>query len=236
MGIVTIGTPEQIAVQGEEVPFSSSLMSSFGEIDFDAIDDAVIQNYCSIALGRLAEQFKNKPLLAAIICSFTAEVQQIEYMLIDLLIERSIDGSIGQQLTNVGTIVGEFRPVPNTPPDTEYRAAIKAQIGFNYSSGTAENIIAFVKDATNSSFVLFYEVFPAKVYIITNGSLAPAALVADTKEVAMGGVGVEIASGYGSTLLFAFITEGGLPAIPTHGGYAEKDYPATVGGTYTEKL
>lgn len=127
-----------------------------------------ITDYEARALDRLAAQFSGKPRIAAILNALSAEVQQVEDMLFDLLNKRSIDGGEGVQLDKLGTIVGQPR---QSRTDAEYRVALRARIRINLAQGQPEEIIAAIKFATDATFVRLYEFFPAAFLLEFTGTI-----------------------------------------------------------------
>jgi hypothetical protein len=83
-------------------------------------------------LGRLREQFKDKPKLEAFIRALANQCQHVEQMLWDLYTRRWIDDAEDADLDNLGAIVGEPR---NGSEDDAYRQYIRARIKVNRSDG-----------------------------------------------------------------------------------------------------
>jgi len=127
-----------------------------------------ITDHAERALDRLAAQFRDKPRIAAILNALSAEVQEVENMLFDLLNKRSIDGGEGVQLDKLGTIVGQPR---RGRTDAEYRPALRARIRINLAQGQPNEIIAAIKFATDATYVRLYEFFPASFLLDFTGTV-----------------------------------------------------------------
>lgn len=113
------------------------------------------------ALNRLLYQYKGKENLENLIKDlYTTRTQSLEDGLFQLYGRLNIDTSIGIQLDNIGTIVGQDRL---GLPDTTYRLFLKAKIGVNVSEGDIPRIIDVWKLITNSNIVQLLEAFPAEV-------------------------------------------------------------------------
>jgi len=95
------------------------------------------------AKKRLLEQYKKKPLIAAMLDAFNGPIQEIESLLVDLNTLRDLDTAFGQTLDNLGTIIGLERPSGAT--DDEYRILLKTKVSENISNGEPERIIGVFK-------------------------------------------------------------------------------------------
>lgn len=141
------------------------------------------------ALANLIEQFKDKENLRDLIEIYVNQLQLLENTLDDVLkLTDEIDAAFGQQLDNLGQIVGEER---FGRTDAQYRLAIKTRILINLSSGTSEELIAIVETIIGTSpTVAITEAFPASFDItidtqITDGRTAGLA-VASSKPAGVG--------------------------------------------------
>ncbi len=117
-----------------------------------------IDNHVEDAETLLLEQFKNSTKLKNLLGSFTAQIQTIEDMLIDLWQARWLDNAEGQQLDGLGSIVGVDR---NGDTDTQYRIRIRARIYSNVSNGTPDDIIRVAKLLLPNVTVNYTEEYPA---------------------------------------------------------------------------
>ena len=109
-----------------------------------------ILTHADDAHERLAQMYRDKPILEGILAAVCAEVQEIENAIWQLASERGIvllylDGdpqfseAVGHQLDVVGKI---FRQTRGAMTDAEYRLALRAKIRVLKSSGTVEELIA----------------------------------------------------------------------------------------------
>lgn len=117
-------------------------------------------NHVDEALGRLAEEFKNKETLAALIRAWVEEVQDIEGSIFDLFNKCLLAVATGAQLDGVGSIVGEARQGRN---DKDYRTAIQARIWLLRGSGTPEDILGMLYVLTGGSVCEILEYPPASL-------------------------------------------------------------------------
>ncbi len=97
-----------------------------------------ISNHIAKALARLAQQYKDKPRIAAVLGVFVYQVQQIEDAGYDVMIFRRLANAEGEQLDVIGRIVGQDR---ESADDAEYRLRLAARIRANLSTGSAEDIL-----------------------------------------------------------------------------------------------
>jgi hypothetical protein len=219
---------ENISLYGYEDKGVLSI-SSFGYLTGALFPEVV--NYCDNSKLRLVEQFKQSVLLQGLICALLSEVQDLDVVFQDLLVNRAVDTAVGEQLEQLAEIVGA--DIAGLETD-EARAQIRFQIGINISNGEPETVITFVKEVTDANFVQYKEIYPAKVYIFTDGQTVPTGLNGLIQGVAPAGVGVEVVSSFGDQFPFAVFPEGGIPD-PSGKGFGETTYPAE-GGQITEKI
>jgi hypothetical protein len=90
------------------------------------------------AIGRLREQFKDKPNIVALLSALVRPSQAIENTLQDMLVFRTVDRATGVNLDRLGKIVGQPR---NGLVDDDYRRYIRARIAANRSRGTVNDIL-----------------------------------------------------------------------------------------------
>lgn len=136
-----------------------------------------ILNVFGRTLAILASQFRdqkpdggltNLQKLIKILCEPAQELQDVLWQ---LKTERWLSTSIGQQLDELGIILG----LPRNPgeSDEDYRERLKFQIFINFSSGTPEEIIQAALFLTDSTYVRFFDVFPAFFQLEINGTNFP---------------------------------------------------------------
>ncbi|NIQ92439.1 MAG: hypothetical protein GWN93_27040 [Deltaproteobacteria bacterium] len=100
------------------------------------------------ALGRLITQFKESTKLKGVISSFVSGQQDLEDVFCDVDVSRQLDVATGQQLDNIGEIVGRAR---GGLSDEKYRLQLYGQIGINVSKGTPEDLISIFNILTGFS-------------------------------------------------------------------------------------
>ncbi len=117
------------------------------------------EDHVDEGIANLIEQFKNKDNLRKFLTSFLEQIQDLEDAFDQILTLTDVVAvAFGQQLDNLGLIVGEERFGRS---DEQYRIAIDTRILLNNSSGTPENIIALIRALESSLSVEVRESFPA---------------------------------------------------------------------------
>lgn len=130
-----------------------------------------ITDHVSAAQNRLIQQYKDSVNLKGLIADVSGtQTQELEDVFWDLLSRLDINTMVGQQLNNIGTIVGQAR---NGQTDAIYRLFIQAKIGVNVSESEANRIIDVWKLISLASIVYMFEAFPAEVDIYYGTSLNP---------------------------------------------------------------
>jgi len=186
--------------------------------------DIYIPDHVARAKSLLIEQLKPRPKINALVEAFVSPAQELENMLSDLLRFRSIDTAVGAQLDIIGEIVGQER---GGRTDAEYRAAIRARIQINNSSGTPEDVSTGLSFLTNATQVRLLERFPGAITLYTNGSTVPQDLTEQMNAIRAVGVRITgISYDLGDTP-FEFSGEGGIP-YGEGDGFSETNY--TEGG------
>jgi hypothetical protein len=103
-----------------------------------------IEDHVERGLARLPFQFRDKPKLKAFLTVLMTPAQPIEDALWQLLTERDIDNAEGEQLDQIGVIVGLGR---TSTDDEVYRRHLRAQILTNKSNGNVNDLIRIAKAA-----------------------------------------------------------------------------------------
>jgi len=119
------------------------------------------------------EQFRGKPKLAAFLTAFVNQLQELEAVFFDLMEDRWLDTAVGAQLDGLGEIVGVERLGLD---DTDYRAAIRAKIRFNLSSGTIPDNTTILPLLISNSFEIV-EWFPAAFDVVVSDAFTETASV-----------------------------------------------------------
>ena len=97
-----------------------------------------IDNHEEIALKQRLEQWKQSPNIEAFIKVYTTQIQELEDAFHPMFLNRALANAIGQQLDEIGLIVGQAREGNN---DDRYRTLLFVKIGQNISEGEPERII-----------------------------------------------------------------------------------------------
>ena len=140
---------------------------------------SINEDHVEEGIGNLIEQFKEKPNLRSYLTALLIQVQEIEDALNEVLTETDdVDIIIGQQLNNIGLVVGEGRFGRN---DLQYRTAIKARILLNQSTGTIEVIIALILALQPSLSIDILEFFPASFLATIVTAIDP--LIVDINQI-----------------------------------------------------
>jgi len=98
-------------------------------------------DHVSEGLGWLTSGLRGKARLAALLSSWLRQVQAVEDALWQVLIETTLDASVGAQLDQLGAIVGCGRDALDDEP---YRMLLRAWILANRSSGTGDELLAIL--------------------------------------------------------------------------------------------
>lgn len=119
-----------------------------------------INNYDAIARARMLQQFKAEcaPQLDGLLQIAVDEIQEAEDVLFQLLLERTVDTAVGDNLDTIGEIVGISREGRS---NADYRAAILVQIQVNNTGGQEASIAALLENLVNPATIDIVEVFPA---------------------------------------------------------------------------
>lgn len=136
-----------------------------------------ILNVFERTIALLASQFRdekdngdltNFQKLIKILCTPAQELQDVLWQLKN---ERWLATGIGQQLDEIGLILGLTRYPGES--DDDFRERLQFQIFINISSGTPEDIIRALKFLTKASKIGFFDVFPAFFQLETDGLVFP---------------------------------------------------------------
>lgn len=114
------------------------------------------------AMDRLAQQYREKPYIRSLIKILARQCADLETAYQQLLLLRSLDTAVGEQLDVIGRIVRESR---NGAPDDEYRLRIGARIRINASSGTIEDVIGILAPLVRPGTVSITEFQPAAMRV-----------------------------------------------------------------------
>jgi Protein of unknown function (DUF2612) len=136
------------------------------------------QNVVNLALARLPEQWKNKPLVTGLLTALVSPLQDIENALQQMLTLRDISTAFGAQLDQIGDWVVQPR---NGLIDSVYQRYLYAKITANFSSGTSEQLITISKLILNDAVLLISVLTQgiAAVVVRVTGADVPSTTTAD---------------------------------------------------------
>ena len=136
-----------------------------------------INDYDDIARARMLQQFKAvcAPQLDGIVQMFVGEIQEIEDVLFQLLLERTVTTATGDALDAIGAIVGISREGRS---NTDYRSAIFVQIQVNNTGGQEAALAALLENLVDPATIDVVEVFPAGLDIAIDETGVTAATIA----------------------------------------------------------
>lgn len=109
------------------------------------------QGHVEVGLSRLIERWKGKPNLEAFLRSYLEEIQELENAIWFVIFGRMPDYAEGDQLDQLGKIVGRAR---DGLPDDLFRVYIKAQIRVNQSLGRPLDLIEILQLIETAPFRL----------------------------------------------------------------------------------
>ena len=131
-----------------------------------------ITTHESDALTRLITQYSDSLNLKEIIKIYTAQIQELETVFFELLNERSLKDSVGQQLDNFSTILDQLRLGYN---DEIYRGLIYNKITQLNSEGTIEDLLSIFNILMSADTINLSEPSVAHInmYAINSSPLIP---------------------------------------------------------------
>jgi hypothetical protein len=150
-----------------------------------------ISTHVSDGLGRLAEQYKNRPLIKAIHSSNYEQIQLLEDAIFEIDAGRQLwngtsSPAVGQQLDNLGVIVGISR---NGLPDSQYLLFLFGQIAQNFSDTSLSDIGTVVGYLFQADLIIIEELPPAGILVEAYGSNIPKSLFSLAKNLVKGAMG-----------------------------------------------
>lgn len=120
---------------------------------------AWLESYCEEGKNLLLSQFREKPILEAVLCALSDGVQEIENASWQVLTERWLDTAVGAQLDGIGRLVELARYGWD---DETYRAFLRAQILVLRSEGTWPDLFGILAALElDLAEVTFAESYPA---------------------------------------------------------------------------
>lgn len=131
-----------------------------------------VEDHPEAARGRLVSQYQTAVRLNSLVQILASRAQGLEDALYGLLTLRWIDTAAGQQLDELGLILGEPRA---GRPDPEYRVALAVRARLNAASGEYDPIPVLASTLSeDAGFVSVEEIFPAAIRVNMTGDLATA--------------------------------------------------------------
>lgn len=126
----------------------------------------------SSAVSNLLYQFKDLPNIEGLTRVFLDEVQELENEMFKLLTLRTLEEATGQQLDNIGQILGIRRTTSN---DELYRNILKIRNIRQTSTGHANSVISLLRLFTGDPDISVYKGEGYFVDITFNSTCNPAA-------------------------------------------------------------
>lgn len=127
------------------------------------VDDPLAPNdVCADGVALLLEQFRGRPKLRALLCSYLDRMSDLEVAIQQVREAFDIGTAVGVQLDVIGRVVGESREGRG---DDDYRRFLRVRILINQSTGTPEELLAAAELVTQPDTLTLVESFPAFVTI-----------------------------------------------------------------------
>lgn len=134
-----------------------------------------VYDHEATALARLAQYLRDKPNTTAVLGAFTAQHQDLETAVQQLLVDRTLDNAFGEQLDILGDLVGQPREGAD---DTTYRQRVRARVALNRSSGTSPELIALFLLLVPTATLKLRDEWPAALTLEVNGVAVTSATAA----------------------------------------------------------
>lgn len=128
-----------------------------------------IENHKQEAIGKIRQQYKDKPRIKALFDSIIDEIQTLENVFVQLREEKSIYVAVGAQLDLWGEVLNQPR---GGLSDQQYRLVLLGQIAVNVSKGTPEDLIQVFSLFTNPDYISLNEFYPAALQLTSVGGEA----------------------------------------------------------------
>jgi len=119
-------------------------------------------------LATLIQEYKGKPRIAALLTAYLTQIQDLEDSFFELVLDRTLEASVGVQLDGLGSIVGQAREGRS---DADYRLWIQARIRANRSNGYVSDLIVIALLVTTDNTIEINQYPPASLHIIIGGIL-----------------------------------------------------------------
>lgn len=146
------------------------------------------------ALARLAQQFAESTNLRLLVSVSATSVQTAEDVLWALYSERLLTSAVGEQLDNLGAIVGQAREAAT---DDQYRARLAGRILANRSDNGIDTLLAIVRAVLGSTVQATLTSYPPAAFELD----VAGPVTADDAEVLAGLIADARAAGVGARLI-----------------------------------
>ena len=163
-----------------------------------------ITTHVQDALDRLMTQYRGKVTWTSFITAITEQVQDLEDAIFDLDAGRHIATAVGQQLDNLGDLIGQDRLGFD---DDFYRILLYVRIGLNTSQGDPDKIISIFQLLSQAESVHYQNLKHGHIMLSTSARLADdiVQFAYDNMQlVVAGGVRIDHMSFYDNDEPFAF--------------------------------
>lgn len=151
-----------------------------------------ITTHVADAQARTWEQYRKSPGVMGLIAVFAGRTQVVENALWAILSQRSLAVAVGQQLDNLGKVIGLARAdVAGASDDAVYRSWLQAQILCNTSSGTVLDLAGICEAVCPAGTTIdIFNSGPASIVVRLGGAAQtqPVALSQMLQAAAAGGV------------------------------------------------
>ncbi len=160
-----------------------------------------IENHVQQALDRLLQQYKGRPNIAAFITALVEQVQDLEDAIYPLDQYRQLIYAYGQQLDNLGEVIGLSR---NGLNDQEYLVLLLGTIAENNSDSTAGTLLDVIQLVFQSSQVFYKDpnsssggaTPPATISFGVGDPVFPTQLLAQVEQIVLAAVAAGVAIAY----------------------------------------
>lgn len=195
-----------------------------------------ITDHVQAALDRFIQQYKGRPLLSGLMTAFVEQIQDLENAAYPLDQYRQLLSAYGQQLDNLGEIIGLKR---NGLGDAEYLVLLLGTIAENNSDTTAPVLLYIVKTVFQAQNVFIKdpnsipdknESFPAQIAFGVGDPATGSDLYNVVEQIIQNSVAAGVAITYLSkfSATKAFAMAGPQPWVA---GFGDLNDP-TVGGGF----
>lgn len=145
-------------------------------------------------LSRLPSQFKDSPVINAILTIFAEELFELQQVFVDIGNTLDITTAEGYWLDRLGIILDVPR---DGATDEEYRVKLTLKVYYNSSTGASEYIISALRYMTGGENIVLTDTGLANLNAVTDGINLDAATVANVRELLAASVSLSLRSTLG---------------------------------------